>query len=86
MKTRDFSFGAGPGRKGYFENVPAHLRRFLESWADSFSTHPDARDVSSKGVNAWAFTQEYAAANIDVLAERLEQVMRELAALPAEGT
>lgn len=28
MRCKDFSFGAGPGEKGYFEGVPAYLREF----------------------------------------------------------
>ena len=82
MGTRDFPFGAGLGRQGYFEGVPVHLREFLERWAGSFSNHPDTRDVSSKSVNAWAFTHGDAVRNIDYLAERLANVLRKLTVLP----
>ena len=86
MKTKDFTFGAGLGTRNFFESLPAHLREVLETWASSALTGMNGSDVSSVGVNAWSITHEEAAANIDVLAERLANVLRELAALPAEGT
>ena len=75
MKTMDFSFGAGNGTDGFFEQLPDHLREFLEDWADLFSTDGFTRDVSSKGVIAWSMSHEAAVAHIDLLADRLQNVL-----------
>ena len=84
MRTRDFTFGGGTGGHSYFL-MPDQLRRFLEHWADSFSTLPYTDDVSSIGLNAWAVTHAAAAANIDLLCERLERVLRELSEIQPEN-
>ena len=78
MGAGGFVFGAGNGQEGYFENLPENLRGLLESWTDQFEEIPDVSGVSSAGFNGWAIAHEAAAANIDVLAERLDNVLREL--------
>ena len=75
MRTRDFSFGAGNGTTGFFEGLPDHLREFLEDWVGRFSTDGFTREVSSKGVIAWSVSHEAAVAHIDLLAERLQNVL-----------
>ena len=62
--------------------LPENLRELLESWAAQYEGHPGGTDISTTGLKAWAITHEEAAANIDVLTERLASVLRELAALP----
>ena len=83
MRLRDFSFGAGAGSNGWFETLPENLRQTLERWADSFSQGLGAMNVSSAGLNAWAISHQDAAANIDLLAQRLDRVLRELGELEA---
>lgn len=75
MRCKDFSFGAGPGEKGYFEGVPAYLREFLEKWAQSFAGLPYVDDASSKGAIAYSITHAAAVQHIDELAERLKSVL-----------
>lgn len=84
-RTRDFTFGAGIGNEGFFESLRTDLREVLENWSRSASNGMYVTDVSSVGVMARSITHEDAAANIDVLAERLANVLRELAALPAKA-
>ena len=58
----------------------------MEDWTNWFSGYDFSTDVSSRGLHAWAISHEDAAANIDVLAERLENVLRDLQQLEvAEG-
>ena len=85
MRTRDFSFGAGNGETGFFERLPSHLREFLEDWAGRFSTDGFTREVSSKGVIAWSVSHEAAVAHIDLLAERLQNVLVDLQQLEEEA-
>ena len=81
--TRDFSFGAGNADSGFFESLPDNLRQLLESWTDQFDGHPGTVEISAPGIKAYAFSHQAAAANIDLLAERLDRVLRELAELRA---
>ena len=83
MRTKDFSFGAS---LNVAEISPSHLSKLLEDWTNWFSGYDFSTDVSSRGLHAWAISHEDAAANIDVLAERLENVLRDLQQLEvAEG-
>ena len=50
----------------------------MESWAGQFENQPGAWDVSAPGHKAWAISHEDAAANIDMLAERLDNVLGSL--------
>lgn len=75
MRCKDFSFGAGPGERGYFEGVPNYLREFLENWANSFAGLPYVDDASSKGVIAYSVTHAAAVHHSDDLAERLKNVL-----------
>ena len=77
MKTRDFSFGAAILEA---EPSPA-LREVLVRHVQRFEDDPNARDASSKGVRALYVAPEDAATHIDILAGRVEAVLRELAAL-----
>ncbi|MXY58067.1 MAG: hypothetical protein F4Y41_17030 [Gammaproteobacteria bacterium] len=78
MRTRDFSFGSGildePG-------IPDELQAPLEAWTRVFATDGFAEDASSKGVKAWAVEHQAAVQHQDLLAERLRNVVRELADL-----
>jgi hypothetical protein len=84
MRLRDFSFGAGAGSNGWFESLPRNLRQTLEGWArwclEGFQTF----DASSVGVNAGSIAHQAAAANIDLLCELLERVLREISDLQPE--
>ena len=84
MRTRDFSFGSGTGGHSYYQ-MPGQLRRFLEDWADSFSTLAYTDDVSSTGLNAWAVTHAAAVQHIDFLCQRLDRVLKELGELQPEA-
>lgn len=80
MNTKNFSFGEGSGR---LDSMPDNLRQILQAWVDGFQGLPYTTDVSSVGVQAYAITHQDAAANIDVLAERLGNVLRSLQQLDA---
>ena len=79
-----FLFGAGNSAQGFFESLPDNLRQLLESWTDQFDGHPDAAEFSAPGLKGYAFTHQAAAANIDLLAGRLDKVLTDLAALTVE--
>ncbi len=81
MKTHDFSFGAGIGNEGFFENLRTDLREVLETWASSALAGMNVSDVSSVGVIARSVTHAQAAENIDLLCERLANVLRSLSEL-----
>ena len=83
-KTRDFSFGAGNGEGDFFDRLPRHLRDVLNEWAGSALVGMNSSGLDDETMSARFITYEEAAANIDPLAERLANVLRELAALPAE--
>lgn len=86
MGGKEFSFGAGTGSEDFFERLPGNLRRLLESWAGQFSEDYNATAISHPNIKGWSIPYEDAAANIDVLAERLENVLRSLQQLEvAEG-
>ena len=78
MRTRDFSFGAALLDE---DELPRELRNVLEGWTGSFSTDGFAEDVSSKGVRAWAVTHDTAVSRGGLLADRLRNVLTELASL-----
>ena len=77
-------FGAGNFSPNFFESLPTNLREVLENWADLFADDIFVHDVSSPGFKAWAISLEDAAANIDVLANRLDKVLSDLGALESE--
>ena len=79
MGSGGFVFGAGHGYRDTFENMPGNLRETLENWANQFSTDAYAvRSTFPTGHISWSISHEDAAANIDLLAERLENVLRRL--------
>ena len=81
MKTRDFSFGIGIDG---LDGLPEPIGNLLLEWSRSAVADMNSTDASNNWAIARSITHEDAAANIDVLAERLANVLRELAALPAE--
>lgn len=81
MRTRDFSFGAGilesdpPPAPPLVEVLTGYVAAFeTDAWAHA--------DASSKGVSAYRVAPNDAAEHIETLCERVEAVLRELAALP----
>ena len=75
MRTRDFSFGASI----FEENPPDELRAILDRWIDLFSADSFTDDVSSRGTQAWAVSQEDALHHQDLLMDRLCSIISELA-------
>ena len=80
---RDFTFGTGNGLTGFLDSLPQNLRDLLENWVNEFSLDDFATYVSASGVQGWAISHEDAAANIDVLVERMDKVLRSLQNLEA---
>ena len=78
-------FGAGNGLHGFFENLPQNLDGVLENWVSEFAQDEFVTQVEQTGIRAWHISHQAAAANIDLLCERLDRVLRELAALQPEG-
>ena len=85
MTIRNFSFCAGNGGPGFFEQLPVQLRGLLERWAASFSRDSFSQCVSKEVLTAWAISHAYAAAHIDLLAERLQNVLVDLQQLGEEA-
>ena len=81
MKVEGFIFGHGTGYKDYFDSLPPLLREKLDGWVEQFAHAPFAETIGN-GHRAYAISHQDAAANIDLLAERLERVLRELRELP----
>ena len=80
---REFNFGEGNGSEGFFEELPSNVREVLDNWVNEFSQDEFVTEVSQTGIKAWHISHQDAAANIDLLAERLERVLGELRELPA---
>ena len=80
--TRQFTFGTNNWDMGKY---PDELRAILKSWTDQFKDDAFATDVSDMDTNtAWMITYEDAVENIDVLAERLANVLANLQRLKPE--
>ena len=79
-----FHFGAGNFSQGFFESLPENLLLLLQSWISRFDD--DAFGISAKvtGISTRAISHQDAAANIDLLCQRLDRVLRELAELEPE--
>ena len=82
MRTSQFTFGTNTWD---MEEYPDELRVILKNWADQFKDDAFTSDASEEGQNqAWMITYEDAVTNINVLAERLENVLRSLQNLEPE--
>ena len=76
-KTRKCAFGAD-----ILNNDPAkRLRTVLEQWVNLFGADDFTTDASSKGVAAWSVNYHDAAQYIDLLSDRLANILRELESL-----
>ena len=76
MRTSQFTFGTNTWDMGEY---PDELREILKDWADQFADDAFTSDASEEGQNqAWMITYEDAVANIDLLAERLANVLTSL--------
>ena len=84
QRVEGFVFGAGTGIPNFFEDIPKNLRKVLDNWVIQFSRDEFVAKVDGNGYKAWAITHEDAVANIDVLAERLENVLTSLQQLKPE--
>jgi len=78
--AHDFTFGS-PRFKGYDPPPESPLREALLRYARQFEGDPYARDASGETLIASWVAPEDAATHVDVLAGRVEAVLRELAAL-----
>ena len=80
MRTRHFAFGAGIV-EGYDPPPPPALLETLLRYAGQFEHDPYTHDASGRGVAACYVEPRDAAQHIEVLAGRVEAVLRELAEL-----
>ncbi len=80
--TRQFTFGTNNWDMGEY---PDELREILKSWTDQFKDDAFTSDVSDMDTNtAWMITYGDAVTNIDVLEERLKNVLTSLKRLKPE--
>lgn len=88
MNVGGVVFGAGnglgsiKGLEGFFENIPQNVGEVLDNWVNEFSIDEFVALVEPNGIKAWHISHQDAAANIDLLAERLDKVLGELRDLP----
>lgn len=78
--TEYFTFGTAD----ILDNDPApeeELSAILQRWANQFSTDDFTKEVLYKGVTAWSVDYDAAAQHIDLLANRLANVLSELKSL-----
>ena len=80
-----FFFGAGNFSSEFFERLPNDLNELLNGWVNQFSDDDFSSFIEVTGIKAYAIDHKDVAANIDLLCERLDRVLRELAALQPEG-
>lgn len=69
--------------KAVLDELPPSLQEVLEKWHNDFSRDEFAKLISGLGCKAYVISHQDAAANIDLLAERLDRVLGELRDLPA---
>ena len=89
LPVRHFTFGAGTNdlqNISSLGNLPEDLRDILDPWADQFAADGFAKkdprpNIKTDGIKAWCITYDDAARHIDVLVDRLEQVLTALKAL-----
>ena len=77
--TRDFTFGTAIF--GYDTPPENELRHTLERWVEQFKDDEFTKAVPGKGMEAWYVEHEDAVEHVDVLANRLENVISELRSL-----
>ncbi len=77
--TQNCTFGEGT--IGYHPQLEDELGPVLHGWVDDFSDDDFARPLSIKKLNGWEVDYEDVALHIDLLAERLVNVIGELKAL-----
>ena len=65
-------------------HLPSNLVKVLENWVSSFEGDPLFIEGAYKDYSQFAISHEAAAANIDLLCERLDRVLRELSELQPE--
>ena len=80
-----FSFGYGNGESNFFDRLTPNVKNVLEKWHGEFASDDFAKATSQTGIKAVSISHQDAAANIDLLCERLDRVLRELAELQPEG-
>lgn len=57
------------------------MRTALGQWTEQFRTDPFAEEVMTKNITAWSINHDDAVAHIDLLAERLANVLTKLSSL-----
>ena len=77
QKTRDFTFGAAILDEALAEG----LRTVLEQWANLFKDDDFTTDASSSGVNARSVNYHDAVKHIDLLSDRLADILTKLQSL-----
>lgn len=81
MNTRDFTFGMVDWD---IYDAPDELTGICEKWVSQFGADSFSDDISIEGLRTWAISHHDAAANIDLLCERLDRVLRRLSELQPE--
>lgn len=80
----DFWFGVEPTDGERWESLTHDVHQLLDYWLGQFENENFATDWPGRRSKGWRITPEAAAENIDLLCERLDRVLRELAELEAE--
>lgn len=77
--TKEFTFGEAITE--YYPDLDANLRTALGKWTEQFRTDPFTEEVATKGITAWSIGHDDVVTHIDLLAERLSNVLTKLSSL-----
>ena len=80
----DFWFGAQPTDGETWDVLSEDVHQLLDNWIGQFGADDFAKDWPASHSRGWRITPEAFAANVGIICERLDRVLRELSELQPE--